>query len=242
MNLVNLLAFFQIAVAFDFGLLFLSRTHIFTSLHTALQRELNDRCEEMVVATEIDCEVTANTQDENVIRQRVYMGAKLNKLYNHLSPRNAIWNKYSYIGLFSGIYGLLCLFLIGMAGCQKEMQISQFLLISGEVTILFELRSLIQIGKSSDKPISTLRIGKRLLGLVLCYVLALGCAWNGIYIRVFNDFETPFLVLSIAIVYMPVLVYLFRIIVHLLKFMYFTSECEIQHILLRNAMKLRRQL
>lgn len=235
MELPNLLAFFQIAVAFDFGLLFISGTHIFSTIHTSLLQEMNDKCESVVLEAEGICEKTLNTTEECVIRERVNMVELLDKLYSHLTPRYAIWNKYSYLGLFSGIYGLLCLFVIGIFGCKYQNELSAFLLISGEITILFQIRSLIQLRKSSDKPLSTLGVGSRLFALIIFYIFSLAMAWSGIYFKFFSDFETPFLTLSILIVYMPILVYVGRIFIYWLKYVRITYACETQYMILRRA-------
>ena len=152
---VNLLAFIQIAVAFDFGLLCLKDTHIFKDIHVDLLNELGDKVRP--TREELEEKIEQLKRGRNKYQnktQKPELEARLRKLMYLVDSQQANWGKYGVIGLGAGIYGMLTLLIVGLKGSSMDAFFRNFLLIFALLLLIWEGVSLYQIGKiqSSQSP------------------------------------------------------------------------------------------
>ena len=211
MNCINLLAFIQIAIAFDFGLLYFSNTHIFKALHKGFIKELIALGRKNVEEGKKICKEHEKTSKIPVRKGRADLADTLDKISYRTNPKNTNWGKYSYLGLYSGLYGLLCLLVIGLQGNSFDNVCQNFLLIFSEIVIVFEIFSMLQVRRVTDGAVSYLKVYKNMLILLAFMVLALICAATGLYFPLWTGFNITFVTFTILIVYMPVMVYVFRL-------------------------------
>lgn len=211
MNSVNLLAFIQIAVAFDFGLVYLSNSHIFTNILNSFLAEMEKAARPTLGEAQDLYNRTDHHRQLKVRAKRAELADVINNLKYLLDPANIRWDKYAYTGIYSGVYGLLCLLLIGLKDCRIDSFIQNFLLISGEVILFFQFLNLIQLSGISNRQISVIKVMRKMLWLGIILVVCALMVVTGIYSRILQSFNLPFVLLTISIVYFPFLVYGYRI-------------------------------
>ncbi|MDE7181315.1 MAG: hypothetical protein K2N88_08990 [Muribaculaceae bacterium] len=159
---------------------------------------------------------------------RAKLADTLDKISYHTNPDNTNWGKYAYLGLYSGLYGILCLLLIGIEGSWIQKECRNFLLISSEIIIAFELISIIQIKKVTDGEVSYLKVYKNIKILLTLLALATLSAYTGWYFHFFNAFNPPFVLLATVAVYMPVIVYVVRLWITIRKVRKLYDDCNRQ--------------
>lgn len=208
-NCANLLAFIQIAVAFDFGLLWLKDSHIFCQMHSSLKRECNKFVATTLTSAHQIYERLEGNSDTEARIQRARVKGNIDKLESLVNAETN-WGKYAYLGLYSGIYGLLCLFIIGLFGCKYDSYGKDFLLIFGEILCIIEFFTLFQLsnmGRSSASHFKILNKIAKLFGIILITSVFIYLDW---IFRPFPNFEVPFIPIAVIVVYLPIIVYVFR--------------------------------
>ncbi|MDE7347614.1 MAG: hypothetical protein K2N48_12860 [Muribaculaceae bacterium] len=209
---VNLLAFIQIAVAFDFGLLCLKDTHIFKDLHVDLLNELGDKVRPTRESLENKIEQLKNGSNQYQRKtQKPELEAKLRKLMYLVDSQQANWGKYGVIGLSAGIYGMLVLLIIGLKGSSMDSFFRDFLLIFAQSLLIWEGIALYQIDRIQSSQIPKMVMMKKLiviLGIIIFAGVMTAFDWS---FRIFPNFQLPFIILTIVIVYLPVFVYLWKV-------------------------------
>lgn len=214
MNCANLLAFIQVAIAFDFGLVILRESHIMKDIHTSYMKEMGKKYENITqTATKL-----LNQRIENITdRQREHRAAldealKILKVKTDKNQGN--WGKYAYLGLFGGIYGLICLLGIGMFDVVSESfnrTLRSFLLISAEWILAMGVLSVCQIHFMESKNASVTKILKKTVFLFFCLLVIFVFSYYDWSFGVFESFEIPFLWFTILIVSLPILVFAVKI-------------------------------
>lgn len=209
---VNLLAFIQIAVAFDFGLLCLKDTHIFKDIHVDLLNELGDKVRPTREELEEKIEQLKSGRNKYQNKtQKPELEARLRKLMYLVDSQQANWGKYGVIGLSAGIYGMVALLIIGLKGSSLDAFFRDFLLISAQLLLIWEGIALYQIGKIQSIQIPKMVMMKKLIviiGIIILAGILTAFDWN---FRIFPNFQLPFILLTIVIVYLPVFVYLWKV-------------------------------
>lgn len=226
MDSVNLLAFIQIAVAFDFGLVYLSNTHIFTSILNSFLTELSDRNRAVIKEADNLCEANKHSHDIGIRKNRSILVEDANSLKYLLNSGNVRWEKYAYTGIYSGVYGLICLFLIGLSHCEFDEGIRNFLLISGEFILAFQFLNTVQLSRIAETKISIVKIIERLWWLLGILTLSFLMVCYDVYFHFWKGFDFPFVVLTTIIVYFPIWVYLWRLLRIRYKVMLISHRCR----------------
>lgn len=209
---VNLLAFIQIAVAFDFGLLCLKDSHIFRELHSDLISEMGNKVYPTQKSLERKIEEIKNGKNKfSKKNHQPYLERNLAMLRSLVDSQQANWGKYTILGLCAGIYGLIALLVIGMSGSSIDSFFNDFLLISAQLLLFWEFIALIRIGKNSTTNLSKMTILKKLVTILALVVLAAVAAIMDWSLRIFPNFQLPFILLTICVVYLPFFVFAFKV-------------------------------
>ncbi len=209
---VNLLAFIQIAVAFDFGLLCLGDTHMFKALHSDLIEEMGNKVKPTREEIEKRINEIKNGRNQyQKVTQKPYLEEKLARLRFLVDSQQANWGKYGIIGLIAGIYGILSLLVIGLKGSSIDYFFKDLLLISGQLLFVWEVVVLYQISKIQSSQIPRMVMMKKLIIIFAIIILAGVCAILDLSFRIYPNFQLPFIIQTIIIVYMPVFVYLWKV-------------------------------
>lgn len=228
MSCANLLAFIQIAVVFDFGLLYLKDGHIFSDILKSFRRELSAGTETLVAQCDkalkrlevMHPNITIRIKKETVKSAKERLAAMVNP------DDNFPWAKYAYLGLYSGVYGLLCLLVIGVFGCEYDGTLQDFLLISAQTILLLEILSLIQLSKRKSHQASMLKVIRKTWELAVILSVIMMMAFLGWVVRIYSNFETPFLLSTIVIVYLPFIVFFARIVYAKIQINKAKKECQ----------------
>lgn len=147
---------------------------------------------------------------ENKIQRQTIKRDKT-RLEALVNPNNVSWAKYAYLGLYSGIYGLLCLLIVGMHGSNLDHFLHDFLIVSAQGILILEFLTLIQL-RGFKHPNASMHSVIHKVKELACVLIVVGVLTAlDLTFHVFPDFETPFLWSSIIIVYLPFLVFLCRI-------------------------------
>lgn len=215
MTCANLLAFIQIAVVFDFGLLYLNDTHILTQMFSSFRKEMRQRvggCMDECDEISRKLKKRAANIKFNICAEKIR--ASRNKLDALVDPTGNIpWGKYAALGLYAGTYGLLCLIIVGALGggggtdCFKQ----DFLIVSAQVIFIMEIITLCQMHSMEKSNPSIVKMLKKTKDLIVILVVVGIIAFFDCTIHLFPDFETPFFWSTILIVYFPFIVILARV-------------------------------
>ncbi len=207
---VNFLAFIQIAVAFDFGLLCLHGSHLFKDLHRDFLVGFRSNTAGTADSANAILTELKYKQGINIKVRKELLRRWVNRLTYLTDTQQANWSKYVYVGLCGGLYALLALLLIGMSGSAHDPMLRDFLLVSGEVFFVYEFIIVYQIGKIRTNRISIVTLIKKSIFLIAVLALVWIFTFNGWYFKYFSNFHIPFIVLLFAIVYFPVFVYVWK--------------------------------
>ena len=207
---VNLLAFIQIAVAFDFGLLYLHNSHLLKDLHRDFIDGHRNRVESTACCA---CDLIDDLKYKAGYREKIRRSS-LRKWVDRLKfltdVQQANWSKYVYLGLCGGLYSLLSLVLIGVTGSSYDRMVRNFLLVSGEVFLVYEFFIVYQIGKVRANGVSIIPLVKKSILLIVIMGFVGVFAYNGWYFKFFSSFRKTYIVLLFSIVYFPIFVYLWK--------------------------------
>ena len=226
MDFINLLAFIQIAVAFDFGLIYLSESHILNNIIISFLSEIKESYEPKLKTARLISERTYRHKELRIRKKRAELIDVVNNIDFILNPENIRWDKYAYTGIFSGVYGLLALLCIGLKGCRYDSHIIDFLLISGEVILLYQFITLIQLSNVKNKSISYVKVLYKMIWLFAVLALSAIMVLLGFYLKFFSGFNAPLVIMVTGIVYFPVIVYATRILIVWCKIKVKISQCE----------------
>ncbi|MDE6310857.1 MAG: hypothetical protein K2L96_03470 [Muribaculaceae bacterium] len=210
MDCVNLLAFIQIAVAFDFGLLYLHNSHLLKSLHGDFIYGHRNRVEPTTCCA---CDILKDLKYKHGFSVKIRRGSLkrwVDRLTFLTDVQQANWSKYVYLGLCGGLYSLLSLVLIGVTGSSYDPEIRNFLLVSGEVFLVYEFFIVYQIGKVRTNGISVIPLVKKAILLIVIMGIVGVFVYNGWYFKFFSSFRKTYIVLLFSIVYFPIFVYLWK--------------------------------
>lgn len=136
---VNLLAFIQFTIAFDFGLYYLDDKHALTKIYRKYQMDLRASVQAILQRADETIKESLKSEDEECILKSAYLDKAYRRL-KYLTDENQLnLEGCGFIGLYAGLYGFLCLFCIGIFGCQHDTIIKTYILVSSQIILFLEL-------------------------------------------------------------------------------------------------------
>ena len=221
---INLLAFIQLLVTADFALFILDESHFVNKIYDALKDELRSRAQKILTTAKsyneralkryVKAERTTNAK----IRQKTY-------LINNLINGKPDYDGWSMTGLYGGIYGLVCLITLGVSHCSLDHQVKDFILIYAQITLIIQLLILSRVIVDGR-----LHYKRNILRIVtlspLLILITAGIVWFDMQKAYFDTFETPFLIFTLLILFLPFVVGIFHVIIVHIRLWHFMCDCN----------------
>lgn len=207
---VNFLAIIQIFVAFDFGLFFLDERHSLTKVYRNYKRNLkaaHRRFQRSATAYLWHGEKFVKEGRRTSVEYREILGKVkkyLSKFNDHVSEGKINFKEWAFLGLYSGVYGLICLFFLCFSKCERSFFAESVILVCAELTLIAEAIIILKlIFGERDGGLRNAR--RNVTIIVLGLMLALILVYFDLTLNVFDSFEVPFL-FSMLIVIAPIVV------------------------------------
>lgn len=224
LDCVNLLAFVQIAVAFNFGLFYLKENNSLTILHKNYQKDLMTLAQDTINSADQTLIDAKSCKDRECRTSCARLEECVKKL-KYMTDKGTKWDEYAFLGLYAGVYGLFCLFFIGWAGCQHEPFAQRYLLIIAQFCIFFEILLWIRICVEEDNHITSVSAYRDIL--ILTMIISVGAifAFFDWTFKVFPEFETPF-VISLIVVYFPIFAFIANALYERCRVKWLNRRCK----------------
>lgn len=210
---INLLAFIQFIIAFDFGLYYLDNKHVLTEIYRKYQKDL--KLSVRAVLSRANDIITESLKSEN--SECILNSAYLDKAYRrlkYLTDENQLdLEGCGFIGLYAGLYGFLCLFCIGMFGSQHEALVKTYILVTSQIVLVIELfisgYNLYQ--EDCRKYSRNLWSNIRFIFFITLFVVGI-VSFDWTY-KFFSEFEFPFVVISLIVLLFPLILFIGHIVI-----------------------------
>lgn len=226
MNIINILPFIQIAIAFDFGLVYISGDHVMSVINKQVRNELYNKYAGTIREAEAVQKKYENIHNHRVNVSRARLKNELNSLLVSINPDSAGWGKYAHLGASAGLFGLLTLFVIALTSGNHDGLLHDFLLISAEFTLCYQLITLIQMYKIKGGKISYIKGLVKVFQYLILILIAFLLAAVGLNVEFWTNFNRTFVIASIIIVYLPLLVYMVNICIAIRQIGKINDKCK----------------
>lgn len=223
---INLLAFIQFIIAFDFGLYYLDNKHVLTEIYRKYQKDL--KLSVRAVLSRANDIITESLKSEN--SECILNSAYLDKAYRrlkYLTDENQLdLEGCGFIGLYAGLYGFLCLFCIGMFGFQHEALVKTYILVTSQIVLVIELfisgYNLYQ--EDCRKYSRNLWSNIRFIFFITLFVVGI-VSFDWTY-KFFSEFEFPFVVISLIVLLFPLILFIGHIVISRIIVTFVIIKCR----------------
>ncbi|WP_300647927.1 hypothetical protein [uncultured Bacteroides sp.] len=228
---INLLAFIQFITVVDFGLYYLDDwENKLVEIYNQYQEKLRVSTQAILVhAKDILKESLKSDNDECKI-----ISAYLDKVYRRLKYRTYDFNLEGcgFIGFYAGLYGVLCLIVIGLFGSRYEAYAKNYMLVTSQVVLVIQLFiAWYNYWADCTKYSRDLWSNIRFCILITLFIVGL-VKFDWTY-KCFSEFELPFVITSLIVLLFPFILFVGHIIVSrimlkilILKYKYYTRKVE----------------
>ena len=223
---INLLAFIQFIIAFDFGLYYLDNKHVLTEIYRKYQKDL--KLSVRAVLSRANDIITESLKSEN--SECILNSAYLDKAYRRLKyltdENQHDLEGCGFIGLYAGLYGFLCLFCIGMFGSQHEALVKTYILVTSQIVLVIELfisgYNLYQ--EDCRKYSRNLWSNIRFIFFITLFVVGI-VSFDWTY-KFFSEFEFPFVVISLIVLLFPLILFIGHIVISRIIVTFVIIKCR----------------
>ena len=210
---VNLLAFIQFTIAFDFGLYYLDDKHALTKIYRKYQMDLRASVQAILQRADETIKESLKSEDEECILKSAYLDKAYRRL-KYLTDGNQLnLEGCGFIGLYAGLYGFLCLFCIGIFGCQHDTIIKTYILVSSQIILFLELLISVYNFTQGDCKKYSRNTWANIKLIIFIILFAGGISTFDLAYRCFPEFELPFIVISLIVLLFPLLLFVGYIII-----------------------------
>lgn len=222
---VNLLAFIQFIVAFNFGLYYFDDKHTLTKIYRKYQMDLRSSTQAILDRAADAIKATLKREDASCMLK----GAHLDKVYRrlkYLTDEGRLLEGCGFIGLYAGLYGFLCLFCIGMFGSKYEASVKTYILVTSQIVLATEaLITLLNFSQESGSRYSR-NIWSNIKIILFILILGVGISSIDWTFKLFSEFELPFVVISLIVLLFPLILFTSYIIVSRIIIMLLKRKCK----------------
>lgn len=210
---VNLLAFIQFTIAFDFGLYYLDEKHALTIMYRKYQMDLRASVQAILQRADETIKESLKSEDEECIFKSAYLDKAYRRL-KYLTDENQLnLEGCAFIGLYAGLYGFLCLFCIGILGCQHDTIIKTYILVSSQIILSLELLISVYNFTQGDCKKYSRNTWANIKLIIFIILFAGGISTFDLTYKCFPEFELPFIVISLIVLLFPLLLFVGYIII-----------------------------
>ncbi|GFI35599.1 hypothetical protein IMSAGC014_02120 [Bacteroidaceae bacterium] len=229
---VNLLAFIQFIVAFDFGLYYFDDKHTLAKIYRKYQSDLRSSTQAILTLADDKIKATLNSDNEECMLKGAYLDKTYRRL-KYLTDEGRLLEGCGFIGLYAGLYGFLCLFCIGIFKSQYDAPAKAYILVISQIILAVELLIAIYNFIQEDCSKYSRNIWSN-IRLIICIILfAAGLLYFDCTYKFFSEFELPFTVISLLVLLFPFILFVghivvTRIVVNILKLRcrYYISQID----------------
>lgn len=225
LNYPNLLAFVQVGVAMNFGLLFISGKNILKDIYREYQSYLKAISSECINYATEQMKLVEVTGDEEKRKQKASVRKCLNKM-NHIFSRQLVCPHLSCWGVYSGLFGFVFLYVVGMLNWKFDSFLLDLLIVQAEVVLLLEIFAWIRLGNRRKLENVRALIAMNFQWFVVLSVFAFGMVAKDWIIHVPISRDFCFLLCSL-VAYAPVLWLVGIMLVDLIRVYYWKKMCRI---------------
>lgn len=226
MSLVNLLAFVQVAVVFNFGLFFLRRRNTFSDVKMEFLDYLNAYKEGYSQRAKNIIE----EQNENDSYATILEKENVNTYYNRIEyltkEEDQDYLVLPCVGLFSGVYSLLFLLIVGLEGWMFEDKTYNMLLLMAQVVLFMNLYSCFKLRKDGNEMMVRRQIIKHVALFFILGLLAILLSCFDCLFQVINCPDTVLAISTILVVYFPALLLVYVTLKSISSFLYNQLMCN----------------
>ncbi len=209
MDCVSFLALIQLMVAFDFGLFYLDEKHQLIKLYNSYKQDLQSQNRRFLQSVDSLLNESLSSEEEQCILQSAYLFENSNRLKYKLRE-GVVYDGWSFLGFFGGVYGLICMFFLCLFKCESEYFAQTYILICAQLIAIIDLLILWRMSRMSRQPMSRNILHNTVIILGLL-ILTWFLSFFELTIEWFTSFEKPFL-LSLGIIALPILVFVYYLI------------------------------
>lgn len=210
---VNLLAFIQFTIAFDFGLYYLDDKHALTKIYRKYQMDLRASVQAILQRADETIKESLKSEDEECILKSAYLDKAYRRL-KYLTDGNQLnLEGCGFIGLYAGLYGFLCLFCIGIFGCQHDTIIKTYILVSSQIILFLELLISVYNFTQGDCKKYSRNTWANIKLIIFIILFAGGISTFDLAYKCFPEVELPFIVISLIVLLFPLLLFVGYIII-----------------------------
>lgn len=223
---INLLAFIQFIIAFDFGLYYLDNKHVLTEIYRKYQKDLKLSVREVLSRANDIITESLKSEDNECILNSAYLDKAYRRL-KYLTDENQLdLEGCGFIGLYAGLYGFLCLFCIGMFGSQHEALVKTYILVTSQIVLAIELfisgYNLYQ--EDCRKYSRNLWSNIRFIFFITLFVVGI-VSFDWTY-KFFSEFEFPFVVISLIVLLFPLILFIGHIVISRIIVTFVTRDIQ----------------
>lgn len=223
---VNLLALILFIIAFDFGLYYLDDKHALTLIYRKYQMDLRSSVQAILNRADKTIKESWESDDDKC----KIKSACLDDIYRRLKYRTdesqLNLEGCGFIGLYAGLYGFICLFCIGIFGCQHDATIKTYVLVCSQIVLLLEiLIAAYNYVQGDCKKYSRNIWGN--IKLILFILLFTGIvSYFDLTYKGFHEFELPFIVISLIVLLFPFILFISHIIISRMRVTFLKGKCK----------------
>lgn len=225
LNYANLLAFVQVGVALNFGLLFLTRRNVLKDVYKEFQCYLKAISNECINYAQGHLEQIGPMSNEDKRKQKASVNRCLNKL-KYIFNRELDTPHLSCWGVYSGLYGFMFLYIVGMLNWRYDFFLLDLLIVQAEIVCILEIAIWVRVHNRRKKDNIRIMIAMNFQWFVVSSLIALALVAcnNIIHIPVSRD---CFFLLCSLVSYTPILWLVGMMIVDLIRVYYWKKKCRI---------------
>lgn len=223
---VNLLAFIQFTIAFDFGLYYLDDKHALTKIYRKYQMDLRTSVQAILNRAKETIKESLKSENEECILKSAYLD-KVYRRLKYLTDENQLnLEGCGFIGLYAGLYGFLCLFCIGIFGWQHDTNIKTYILVSSQIILFLELLISVYNFTQGDCKKYSRNTWANIKLIIFIILFASVVSYYDLAYKCFPEFELPFIVISLIVLLFLLILFVGHIIVSRIIVKALKIKCE----------------
>jgi len=223
---VNLLALIQFIIAFDFGLFYLDDKDKLTKIYIQCRVDLVKSIEPFLSDVNALLKQTLKSDNEECILKSAYLDKVYRQLKYFADKLSLSMKGFGFVGLYAGIYGFICLFCLGIFGCQHEALIKNYILVTSQIILGIELFVLVFnfIHEGDSEYYDNVWLNIKFILFIIAF--SVGISYFDWTYKYFAEFEFPFVVISLVVLLFPIIQFISYIVIAHIVVLFLKLRCK----------------